>query len=236
MSVVKLAERQEAVRLRRLGYSYSYIKKKLGVSKSSLSYWISNIELSSMQIKKMRDAGESIRVENYRKTRQKQRKEIFEAFCKFERENLLPLTARDFLVAGLFPYLGEGAKHNWWEVGISNSNPTIIKFALFWLTKILKVPKKKIRIYVHLYKNMDVEGELEYWSKTIKIPLEQFRKPYIKKSSSVEINYFTFGHGTCNVLVNSGEIKNKITAGIRVILEAAKARVDTSTPSSPRFI
>ncbi|OGN19170.1 MAG: hypothetical protein A3F25_01150 [Candidatus Yanofskybacteria bacterium RIFCSPHIGHO2_12_FULL_45_19b] len=234
--MVRVLDRQEAVRLRKLGKSFTYIRKKLNVAKGTLSYWISGIKLTKEQLKNIQKEGRALQVERYIKTRKEQRKKIFDTFCEIERANLLPLTKRDFLVAGLFLYLGEGSKSTWWETGISNSNPAIIRFVIFWLTKILKVPKNKIKIYLHLYKNMDIKKELGFWSETTKIPLTQFRKPYVKKTSSLAIDYFTFGHGTCNVLVNGGDIKNKIMAGIRVILEEAKSRIDNSTPSSPRFI
>lgn len=234
--MVRVLVRQEAIRLRRLGKSFTYIRKRLNVSKGSLSYWISDIKLTKKQSQKIQKEGLAKRVEKYIKTRKEQRKKIFDAFCEIEKSRLLPLDKKDFLIAGLFLYLGEGSKSSWWETGISNSNPTIIKFTIFWLTKILRVPKNKIRIYLHLYKNMRIKKELNFWSKITKIPLGQFRKPYIKKTSSRAIDYFTFGHGTCNVLVSGKDIKHKIMAGIRVILDGAKSRVDPSTPSSPRFI
>jgi len=234
--MVRVKDRQEAVRLRKLGKSFTYIRKKLNVAKGTLSYWISGVKLTKGQLKKIQKEGRELQVERYIKTRKEQRKKIFDTFCEIEKARLLPLTERDFLIAGLFLYLGEGSKTNWWETGVSNSNPTIIKFTIFWLTKILKVPKNKIRICLHLYNNMNIKKELEFWSRTIKIPLVQFRKTYIKKTSSQSISYFTFGHGTCNVLVGGGNLKNRITAGIRVVLEAAKSRVDLTTPSSPRFI
>lgn len=234
--MVRVLVRQEAIRLRRLGKSFTYIRKRLNVAKGSLSYWISDIKLTKKQSQKIQKEGLARRVEKYIKTRKEQRKKIFDAFCEIEKSRLLPLDKKDFLIAGLFLYLGEGSKSSWWETGISNSNPTIIKFTIFWLTKILRVPKNKIRIYLHLYKNMHIKKELHFWSKITKIPLGQFRKPYIKKTSSRAIDYFTFGHGTCNVLVSGKNIKHKIMAGIRVILDGAKSRVDPSTPSSPRFI
>lgn len=234
--MVRTLARREAVRLRKLGKSFTYIRKRLNVAKGTLSYWISDIKLTKEQLEKIQREGRAGQVEKYIKTRKEQRKKIFDSFCEIEKSKLSPLTERDFLIAGLFLYLGEGSKSSWWETGISNSNPTVIRFAVFWLIKILKVPKSKIKIRLHLYKDMHIEKELDFWSKTTKIPLSQFGKPYIKKSSSHTINYFTFGHGTCNVLVSGRDVKHKIMAGIRVVLDGAKSRIDLSTPSSPRFI
>jgi len=42
----RLRMREEATRLRKLGYSYSDLQKELGLSKSTLSVWLSGLELS----------------------------------------------------------------------------------------------------------------------------------------------------------------------------------------------
>ena len=75
-----------------------------------------------------------------------------------------------------------------------------------------------MRVYLHLYNDMDINKELEYWSRTLKIPLTQFRRPYIKKTSSARINHKGgFGHGTCNVRINSVPLAEKIFMGLKVI-------------------
>ena len=69
---------------------------------------------------------------------------------------------------------------------------------------------------------MDVENEIQFWSKTTGLPMSQFRKPYIKKSRSDRITHVSHGHGTCNIVYGNVDLKQRIMAGIRVLLEAAK--------------
>lgn len=230
-------DRRKAIELRKQGKTYTFIKKHLGISKSTLSYWLRNIKLTKSQIESIRKNSIEKRVENYINTRREGRKKIFESYLKNERKNLLPLSERDFLIAGLFLYLGEGGKSDWWTTSISNTNPSIIKFTLFWLKKILKVPKRKIKVHLHLYKDMNLEKEINLWSKITGISKKQFRKPYVKKTSSKNIDYHTFGHGTCNILVENTELKNKIIAAIRIILEGSRNHSDqVSNASSPHFV
>ena len=42
-SMVKLLLQKRAIEMRKAGYSYTYIKNKIGVSKSTLSSWLSKI-------------------------------------------------------------------------------------------------------------------------------------------------------------------------------------------------
>lgn len=233
----KRLDRREAVELRKQGKTYTFIKDYLGVSKSTLSYWLGNIKLTKSQIENIKKNSLEKRVENYINTRREGRRKIFESYLKNERENLLPLSTRDFLIAGFFLYLGEGGKSNWWTTSISNTNPSIIKFTLFWLKNILRVPKSKIKVHLHLYKDMNIEKEVNFWSKITGISKRQFRKPYIKKTLSKSIDYHTFGHGTCNILVENTELKNKIIAAIRVILEESQSYSNPiSNTNSPHFV
>ena len=69
-----------------------------------------------------------------------------------------------------------------------------------WLA-LFGVSKDSLRVYVHLYSDMDIEQELKFWSKALDLPRVAFRKPYIKKSRRSDISYTQkFSHGTCIVI------------------------------------
>jgi len=229
-------DRRKAITLREQGETYNYIRNKLKVSKGTLSYWLKDIKLTKNQLKKIEENSRTRRTEKYLNTVHERRNNLFKSYLAEEKNDLLPINERDFLIAGLFLYLGEGGKSTWWDISISNTNPVIIKFAIFWLTKILKVPKNKIKIRLHLYKNMNIEKEIGFWKKITRISRSKFGKPYIKNTSSQKINYNTFGHGTCNVIVNDTKLKNKIMAGLRVLLEESKSYINSKysaiTPNS----
>ncbi len=216
-------DRQKAIELRLRGGTYSAIKSLLGISKSTLSYWLRDIELKPSQREKINKDAMAKRVETYIQTTRARRKRIIQEYYEIEKKNLGIVTKRDFLVAGLFLYLGEGEKGNWFTSAVSNSNPTTIKFVVFWFTKILDVDRKKIKIRLHLYQDMDIQKEITFWKKITGLPTSQFGKPYIKKTNFSKINYSTFGHGTCNVIVGDVKLKHKIMTAIQVILDSENA-------------
>ena len=103
-------------------------------------------------------------------------------------------------MGGLFLYWAEGGKTRSSTIVLTNTNPTMVIFYIKWL-ELLKVPKDKLKINLHLYSDMNIKEKVRFWSKTLKIPETQFRKPYIKKSESSSITYKNgFGHGTCCVV------------------------------------
>lgn len=216
MSKALLQKHLEAIEMRKQGLSYSQIKRELRVSKSSLSLWLRRYPLSKERIRELRDFSEQ-RIERFRNTmRLKKEKRLKEVYLN-EKKYLFPLSKKELYLAGLLLYWGEGAKTKPFSASLSNTNPEIIKFFLFWLTDILKIHKEKICVKMHLYEDMDQGSILNYWSNLLEIPINQFKKPYIKKTTLRGLTYKTFGKGTCNLIVNNRDITEKIFMGIKAI-------------------
>lgn len=159
------------------------------------------------------------RIENYILTAKAKRRSIEEATYKKVREQIGKISDRDLLMAGLFLYLGEGAKSNRSRIQITNSDPRIIQFSVAWFQKI-GVKKSDIKVQLHLYTDMDIKHELKFWREVTNFNESQFIKPYIKKSSSLKIDHPSFGHGTCSIYYHKVSMKDDIMAGINVVLNS----------------
>jgi len=215
--MARLRDHEKTLTLRKQGMSYSQIRSIIKVSKSTLSLWLKNYPLSKERIKELRAFSER-RIERFRETvRQKREKRLTETY-QTQKQLILPLSNRELFIAGLLLYWGEGTKCKRDGLSISNNDPSVIRFFIYWLKKSLAIPKKKIRILLHLYNDMNINNELNYWSKILRIPLRQFNRSYIKKTPSTRINHKGgFGHGTCNVRINSVPLAEKIFMSLKVI-------------------
>lgn len=215
--MARFKDHEKALTLRKQGMSYSHIKKKLRVSKSTLSLWLRNYPLSKQRIRELRDWNEQ-RIEKCRETKRKKKEKRLKNFYQQQKRFIFPFNKRELYLAGLFLYWGEGKKSDLIHLSISNTDPSAIMFFITWLTKSLKVPKEKLRVHLHLYKNMDVKKESQFWSRILNISQKQFNKPYIKKSSRKAINHKGgFGHGTCNIVFGNARLAEKILMGIKTI-------------------
>lgn len=215
--MARLRDREKALSLRKQGMSYSQIKKILKVSKSTLSLWLREHPLSKQRVRELRDWNEQ-KIEKYRETMRQKRETRLNQFYKEQKELLFPFSRRELFLAGLFLYWGEGSKSHLAEVSVSNNDPSIIRFFINWLGKSLLVPKERLKIQLHLYNDMDIDKELDFWSRMLNIPLNQFNRPYIKKTSSVRINHKGgFGHGTCNVRIGGARLAEKVHMAIKAI-------------------
>jgi len=215
--MARFEERERAIALRKeKQMSYGQIKKILRVSKSTLSLWLRNYPLPEEKIKELQK-NEAV-IEKIRSTKRKKREKRLREIYRVQRRLILPLKKQEFFLLGLGLYWGEGTKSKTDGLIISNTDPSVINFFICWLNKSLGVPREKMRVQLHLYNDMNVGEEVEYWTKILNLPPKQFARPYIKKTSIKRINHKGgFGHGTCNLRIGGVPLTEKIFMSIKVI-------------------
>lgn len=214
-------EKRLAITLRERGMTYGDIRKRIPtVSKSTLSDWLRGLVLTDNQLEKLyrrRYASRLLSIEKTIKKKLRKRQKRLKRVYKEERIKLLPLSDRELYFCGLFLYWGEGRKSLKSAISLNNTDPRVVKFFHYWLVNILKIPKQKIRVALHLYSDMDKDESILYWSKELGIERNQFIKPYIKKSFRRNIKQKGFGYGTCGLYTNNQYLKEKVMMGINAI-------------------
>jgi len=203
--MAKSIQRIKAREMRSRGESVIGISRELNISKSTASLWVRDLILSVEQLERLR--GNSIKGAELGRLRsalmQKEKRRVLLESSKQEGIKLLNnLTPREFLIAGLALYWGEGAKTR--EVEFCNSDPVLIRFMISWIKKCFKIENSDLSCYVginelHRSREKLVMG---YWSKETKIPLTQFRKTSFKKVKNKKV-YANFNehYGTLSVKV-----------------------------------
>lgn len=181
-------EKKDLIRdLRRQGLSYREIKQKtpFTISKSTLSLWCKDIELTAEQKdrldKLLKDGSYRGRLSGSKFNQLKRAKEIEEIKDRARLE-IRSLTKNEFKLAGLMLYWAEGAKSRY--VDITNSDPSVIKFMADWLRITCNVPEERFRASLHLHSGQNENEMKKYWARITGIPITQFRKSYIKKEGS----------------------------------------------------
>lgn len=206
-----------ALEMRRKGMSYSQIKEKTNVSKSTLSNWLNDLPLSKERINELR--GKSpIRIEKYRNTMRAKKDARLDGVFKTLAKDLKSLSGRELFIAGLFLYWGEGGKTKEAEISISNTDPAVLKFFLKWI-ETLGSDKSKIKARIQIYKNMNSEEEIKFWSKELGIKKDQFRKTHIKSTNRLSNYKHQFSHGTCNIHLGGRDICDRVYMGLKYIRE-----------------
>jgi len=191
-------DKEKAIKLRLKGLSYSQIKDKMSLSKSTLSNWLSPYPLPEERIRELRDWNPR-KIERCRNTKAENRQKRLEKVYGNVSKKIARLNNRDLFIAGIFLYWGEGSKSEKTTTGLSNTDPSMLIFFLKWLRS-MKVDLKKVTVTLHLYSDMNCQKEINFWKKTLELPPICFKKSYIKKSKLSGLTYKNgFGHGTCNI-------------------------------------
>ncbi|OGI95380.1 hypothetical protein A2917_02340 [Candidatus Nomurabacteria bacterium RIFCSPLOWO2_01_FULL_42_17] len=202
--------------MRRKGMSYSQIKDKLGISKSTLSGWLYNMPLSEKRIRELQ-ADSPIRIERFRNTMRAKREARLEKVFQKVSKDIGVFSEREIFLLGLFLYWGEGTKMQKGSVVLTNTNPSMLKFFIKWL-ELFNVKRKNLKIKLHLYSDMNIKKSIGFWSKELKIPVSQFRKSYIKRTKLSSITYKNgFGKGTCCVMFDNRDLWEYIVMSLKYI-------------------
>jgi hypothetical protein len=166
----KLAERQQARQLRRAGLPLAEIAGRLGVSKSSVSLWVRDVEFEPVRrVTRVRRRGPS--------ALQRRRQAEIDRLLAEGRARIGRLSDREFLVAGVALYAGEGSKQDG-RVRFVNSDPRMVVFFCSWLRHFYEVDESRLRLVLYLHQGLDLSASMAYWSTLTGIPESQFTKPY----------------------------------------------------------
>jgi len=209
----------KALELRKLGWSYTAIKNKINVSKSSLSLWLHDFPLTEKQIQKFSLLARERRIEHFRETFRYKRQFSLNKAYDIQKVKIGRLCQREIYLMGLMLYWGEGLKATRGTISFANTNPAMIRMAIYWLIKCNGLKRSKLRVKLHLYSDMNIVNETNYWVRELNLPLTQFKKPYIKESRFGNLTQKGFGHGTCDLGLCDTKKKDLIIMGLKVVAD-----------------
>lgn len=204
LSIMKIALKNEAILLRKEGYSLGEIKEKVPVSKGTLSLWLRNIVLPEEAQKKIDSKKTNGQIASRKAKlaqtalREKEAESLAETML-----NTINLGNAEIKLMCAMIYYCEGIKNVRDGVVFTNSDPGMIGLFLALFRKSFVLEEKKFRVCVHLHSYHDKDKQLNFWSKTSSIPVQQFIKPYQKPHSGL---YKKEGYQGC-VSVRYGNVR-----------------------------
>jgi AcrR family transcriptional regulator len=166
----KLAEQQQARRLRRTGLPLAEIAARVGVSKSSVSLWVRDVEFDAPVVRTVRGR------RRQPNALQRRRQAEIDRLLEEGRARVGRLSEREFLVAGVALYAG-GAKGDG-RIRFVNSDPRMVVFFCAWLRRFYEIDESRLRLALYLHQGLDLSAAMAFWSACTGIPESQFTKPY----------------------------------------------------------
>jgi hypothetical protein len=176
----KVEAQNRARELRAQGWTYKEICDELGVSRSSVSLWVRDVEFD-------RAAWEARANANYvngnygpQKRRHRQENDKHLEIARMKAQGVVRvgcMTEQEFLVAGTALYAGEGSKTGT-EVRFANSDPRMLLFFVTWLRHFYDIDESRLKFRLYLHEGLDLDAAEEFWSDMLDIPRTRMIRPY----------------------------------------------------------
>jgi hypothetical protein len=202
--------KNQAIKLRTKGYSYSELVEQLRVSKSTVYSWTHSINLNQKaqdRILQRREMGKEKSI-IWRKEKNKAERINHENSAK-KIINKVKFTPTIHQLISSCLYWAEGSKGQT-NLTFTNSDPIMISTFLASLRQSFKLTESKFRVMIHLHEYHHHEQILAFWSQVTKIPLSQFMNPYLKPHTKKHIhpNY----KGACSIRYYDASLAKQLTA------------------------
>lgn len=215
---MKTEERRLARTLRReQGLPIKEIARRVGVSVSSVSLWVRDIELSPEQQAALRAMNPAYnrQLSGWTMLAARRRAARIEAQ---EAGRVLARRRESLHVAGCMLYWAEGGKDRD-QVRLSNSDPELLRFFVTFLRTYFDVEDHQIRLTCHLFADhLERQRQIEdYWLDLLALPNESLLKSvvnvYSRHSKRKRMNMLPYG--TARVNVNRTSVVQSIYGAIQ---------------------
>ncbi len=213
-----------ALKLRLSGKSYTEIQRTLGVPKSTLSSWFTELLLSDELRSKINQRGRKNAIEllirrnkaqtTYARARARDiRRRAAASINAISVSNLQILGAALYWAEGYKrPKMKNGQALTHHPVSLTNSDPMLIKMFLRFLRECCSVPEQKIKAALRIYEHHNPQHLQRFWEKVTGIRPENFHKTYygVSRSSLHKRPYNRLPYGVIQVVVADTQLYHKI--------------------------
>lgn len=206
---------EKSKKLRAKGFTFDQIKQKLNIKvpKSTLSYWVRDVEPPESYYQKIRKSNNK----NLARIRP-----LAVAVNRIKREKYLEQLKQDnrvhlkkigkstgkLILATL--YMAEGTKGSRGSLQFGNSDPGINKLFLRLLRDNYLIDESKFRCRVMCRADQNPEKLMKFWRQVTGIPLKQFYRTGVDSRTIGKVTKNKHYMGVCAITYFSGHIHNDL--------------------------
>lgn len=208
----KVRERERARELRAQSWTLQEIAVELGVSKSSASVWVRDVDF----VPKPRSRGN--RVTKPHPAHLRKLAEI-EEMNRWGTEQIGELSDKEFLVAGAALYWGEGHKTDG-EAALANTDPDAIRLFVAWMRQFFDIEESRWRGSTYLHQGLDLDAAQQHWAQVSGIPVSQFHAPY-RAVPDATIRLTKHEYGCFTARYGSARVHRAVMGVVRALVSSS---------------
>ncbi len=208
-------EKARAVQLRKQGKTYGEIAKQILVSKSTLSLWLRDVEVSAEFLSRIRQKKLDA-VKKGWEARRKERIDRTKQITDAAREEVSKFYKQPLWLVGVTLYWAEGHKEKSWRPGalvtFTNMDENTIIIFRNWCRKYMDVSDGDFvySLYVHATHEMRTLEIKQWWARKLSINPDSIAVYYKKHTTKhVRHNDDDNYHGVCRVRVRKSVDMNR---------------------------
>ena len=218
--MVRNEERYEqALQLRKRGFTLAEVAKLCEISKSTASKWFKNNATSrsvTKQNKKRAGQENAKRLKLMSKTREVERAYRYKEVLRSAETEHKHYKSSSLFVAGLMIYAAQGDLKNKHQIRLSGTDEKGHKIFIKFAIEYLGVQKKDIHFWILLYQGQSEEVSMKRWKAATTLPYSQFYKnQYINTKKTKQ----TLHNGVGNTIIGSTVLKHKLNRWIELMLK-----------------
>lgn len=206
---------EQAVQLRKRGFTFDEIAKYCGVSKGTVSNWLKNKAFSENVTKanKRRVGQENAkRLRLIAKARGAERAKRYKDAADSAKVEFAHYEANPLFMAALTLYIASGDSAEEHSIRLSHTSPELHRLFSQFSQDFLGVPREKIHLCLALYRGVSEEKAMKYWSKITTVPYHRFYKSQLLNTSSKSPLHFGVG----NTIIASTYHKQKLKVWVQL--------------------
>lgn len=204
----------QALEFRKRGFTYSEISKICGVSKATVSNWLSNQSFSKdiTKLNTARAAKENKkRISLLNKAKKAERAKTYSQVIKSAETEFKHYKANPVFIAGLMIYFTNGDVSESPQIRLTTKNPIAHRIFITFAIEYLGVEKKHIKFWLLLSGQSKLELAMRSWSKAIGISFARFgRTQYVNPNAT------SLHKGTGNTIIGNTVLKRKLIRWIEL--------------------
>jgi transcriptional regulator with XRE-family HTH domain len=207
---MKSVEKNQAKKLRKKGLSLKEISEKLKVSKSVVSFWVKDIQLSKDQKNRLKiksiKFGNTFSRDKFKKIR-----------IEYQEEGEKKAKEKNWLhISGCMLYWAEGAKKKN-SVIFVNSDIDMVKLFVNFLKTFFKLDNSKFIIQIYCYdgNGISIKNIEKYWVYNLNLLGCTLKKSYVKHAPNIYAKRGKLDYGTCRLIVYSTKIVQHIYGALQ---------------------
>ena len=172
----------QVLEFRKRGFTYSEIAKICGVSKSTVSNYLSKKKFSKQVAK---DNSERAAKENRKRmqllnsARKAERKTRYKEAIRSAETEYKHYKHAPLFTAGLMLYLSDGDLKDQARIRLTTQNKEAHRIFITFLKEFLGVENQQLSFWLLLYAGMEETKEMKWWSRQIRLSVTHFGKTQI---------------------------------------------------------